>query len=261
VIENAWHWAVALLAAAAQVLSVHFGLILVAGGLVYTLAQQRRTTAAFCLASACAIALVAVGVYGGLDETLSLARNVAGPTSDQEPSLGRLFWSGLKAGALTFGGAYTVIPFLQEDAVSTGAWMSNDQFLDGVALGGLLPAPLIIFATFVGYLGGGAAGAWVLTVGIFLPAFVLTLVGHRPMERLLEHVRIRALLDGVTAAVVGLIAGTAVALVAASIVNVTTAIVFLCAVTAAFWVRSKFAVPLIVAAAFMWGTVTTLLAR
>jgi chromate transporter len=149
---------------------------------------------------------------------------------------------------------------LQEDAVVTGAWMSNDQFLDGVALGSLLPAPLIIFATFVGYLGGGAAGALALTMGIFLPAFVLTLVGHRPMERLLEQVRIRAFLDGVTAAVVGLIAGTTVALLAASILNATTAAVFACAVAAAFWVRGKFAVPLIVAAAMTWGLVATFLA-
>jgi chromate transporter len=210
---------------------------------------------ALCLAGASAIALVAVAVYGGFDQALGLGTSVAAATTVQEPSLARLFWAGLKAGSLTFGGAYTVIPFLQEDAVATGAWMSNEQFLDGVALGGLLPAPLIIFATFVGYLGGGAAGALVLTVGIFLPAFVLTLVGHGPMERLLEQARLRAFLDGVTAAVVGLIAGTTVALMAASIINVTTAIVFLCAVAAAFWIRSKYAVPLIVAAAIGWGFV------
>jgi chromate transporter len=259
VIDNAWHWAIALLAAAAQLLGVHFGLTLVAGGVVYVLAQQHRTTVALCLAGACAAALVAVGVHGGLDGTFNLDPVVAEQaTLREEPSLARLFWSGLKAGSLTFGGAYTVIPFLQEDAVSTGAWMSNDQFLDGVALGSLLPAPLIIFATFVGYLGGGAAGALLLTVGIFLPAFVLTLVGHRPMERLIEQVRIRAFLDGVTAAVVGLIAGTTVSLLVASIMTVTTAIVFSCAVAAAFWVRSKYAAPLIVAAAITWGIVATL---
>jgi chromate transporter len=260
VIENAWHWAIALLAAAAQLLGVHFGLTLVAGGLVYVLAHRRRTNAALCLAVACLIGLVAVGAYDGWNTTLTLERTVVEQPNAEAPSLASLFWSGLKAGALTFGGAYTVIPFLQDDAVSTGGWMTNDQFLDGIALGSLLPAPLIIFATFVGYVGGGAAGALALTVGIFLPAFVLTLVGHRPMERLLEEVRIRAFLDGVTAAVIGLIAGTAVALAAASIVNATTAAVFLCAVAAAFWVRSKFAVPLIVVAAVTWGFIATLVA-
>src|SRR3546814_3405897 len=85
---------------------------------------------------------------------------LSGSVADVEPvrrdgmPLLALFWSGLKAGLLTFGGTYTVIPFLQRDAVTQGAWMSNTQFLDGLALSGLLPAPLIIFSTFVGYLGG-----------------------------------------------------------------------------------------------------------
>jgi chromate transporter len=101
---------------------------------------------------------------------------------------------------------------------------------------------------------GGAAGALALTVGIFLPAFALTLVGHRPMERLLERVRIRAFLDGVTAAVVGLIAGTTVALAVASIVNATTAAVFLCAVAAAFCAINVAMRPHVIAAPTISGT-------
>ena len=69
-----------------------------------------------------------------------------------------LFLSGLKAGLLTFGGAYTAIPFVRDDAVGRG-WVSEGQFLDGLALSGIIPAPLIIFATFVGYQAGGLAGA------------------------------------------------------------------------------------------------------
>src|SRR3546814_17994055 len=100
---------------------------------------------------------------------------LSGSVADVEPvrrdgmPLLALFWSGLKAGLLTFGGTYTVIPFLQRDAVTQAAWMSNTQFLDGLALSGLLPAPLIIFPTFVGYLAGGPWGAFRMTVGLFLP--------------------------------------------------------------------------------------------
>ena len=139
---------------------------------------------------------------------------LSGGTTDIEPVRQgnlptlALFWSGLKAGLLTFGGAYTVIPFLQHDAVRQGAWMSNAQFLDGLALSGLLPAPLIIFSTFVGYLGGGPWGALAMTAGIFLPAFAFTLVGHDTLERLVHQPRIRLFLEGFTAGVVGLIAGT-----------------------------------------------------
>ena len=61
----------------------------------------------------------------------------------------------------------------------------DEQFLDGLALSGILPAPLVIFATFVGYLGGGSAGALAVTAGVFLPAFAFTLIGHRWVERLM----------------------------------------------------------------------------
>lgn len=112
----------------------------------------------------------------------------------------------LKAGLLTFGGAYTVLPFLQEGAVDHYHWLTNEQFLDGVALGGLLPAPLIIVATFVGYVAGGFLGAVLATFLIFLPAFLFTLAGFPYIARLVEQRAARDFFDGVTAAVVALIA-------------------------------------------------------
>ena len=115
--------------------------------------------------------------------------------------------SGLKAGLLTFGGAYTVIPFLRDDAVGHG-WMSDAHFLDGLALSGILPAPLIIFSTFVGYFGGGPPGALAMTVGIFLPAFCFTLFFHDQLERIVDHGALHSFLEGVSAGVVGLIAAT-----------------------------------------------------
>ncbi len=74
------------------------------------------------------------------------------------PLTAEIFFEGLKAGLLTFGGAYTVIPFLQESAVESQGWLTQQQFVDGLALSGALPAPLIIFSTFVGYIAGGLAG-------------------------------------------------------------------------------------------------------
>lgn len=118
-----------------------------------------------------------------------------------------LFLSGLKAGLLTFGGAYTVIPFLRDNAVGRG-WMSDAQFLDGLALSGILPAPLIIFSTFVCYHGGGPLGALAMTAGIFLPAFCFTLFFHDQLERLVDHGALHSFLEGVSAGVVGLIAAT-----------------------------------------------------
>jgi len=121
-----------------------------------------------------------------------------------------IFAEGLKAGLLTFGGAYTVIPFLNESAVDVHGWLSQDQFLDGIALGGILPAPLIIFSTFVGYLAGGLDGALAMTIGIFLPAFIFPIYLHRTLVAVAENPRIRPFLLGVAAGVVGLMAAIAI---------------------------------------------------
>lgn len=63
-----------------------------------------------------------------------------------------IFWVGLKAGLVTFGGAFTVIPYLHDTAVNGYHWLTEGQFADGLAMSGALPAPLIIFSTFVGYI-------------------------------------------------------------------------------------------------------------
>jgi chromate transporter len=122
-----------------------------------------------------------------------------------------LFLSGLKAGLLTFGGAYTAIPFVRGDAVGRG-WVTDGQFLDSLALSGIIPAPLIIFATFVGYLAGGVAGALAMTAGIFLPAFAFALLFYDRLESVIENERLHRFLEGVAAGVVGLIAVTALQL-------------------------------------------------
>jgi chromate transporter len=134
-----------------------------------------------------------------------------------------IFWEGLKAGLLTFGGAFTVIPFLQESAVEQQHWLSDDQFVDGLAMSGVLPAPLIIFSTFVGYIAGGLAGGLAMTLGIFLPAFVFPIFLHRYLVAVAENERLRPFLLGVAAGVIGLIAAVTVEIVDTSIVDGWTA--------------------------------------
>lgn len=129
------------------------------------------------------------------------------------PGTMRLAWCGLRAGLLSFGGAYTVIPFLRDDAVGAAGWMGAGEFWNGVAVGGVLPAPMVILGTWVGYAGGCLGGAVLVTLGIFLPAFAGPLLVGDLLERLVTNRRLHALLDGVTAAVVGLIAAIALQLV------------------------------------------------
>ena len=137
---------------------------------------------------------------------------------------GAIFFEGLKAGLLTFGGAYTVIPFLQQSAVENHHWLTDSQFLDGLAIGGALPAPLIIFSTFVGYLAGGLAGALLMTVGIFLPAFLFPIFFHRQLVAVSENPKVHSFLLGVVAAGVGLIAAVTVEILKTSVIDVPTAV-------------------------------------
>ncbi len=134
-----------------------------------------------------------------------------------------IFWEGLKAGLVTFGGAFTAIPYLQDVAVEGEAWLTEAQFVDGLAIGGVLPAPLIIFSTFVGYLAGGLAGGLAMTVGIFIPAFVFPIFFHRQLVKLAENERLHSFLLGVAAGVIGLIAAVAVDIVDTGVVDVVTA--------------------------------------
>jgi chromate transporter len=253
VLADRWLWIIALIAVPAQLFGVHFAITLVAGGVTYMLAKEGWPALAAAVLVACTAALGWWIVHNHFELAALGNAAVQQGTGQGQRSLWQLFVSGFKAGMLTFGGAYTVIPFLQEDAVADGAWMTNAQFLDGLALSSLLPAPLIIFSTFVGYLGGGAAGAVVLTIGIFLPAFAFTLLAHEPLERIVNEPRIREFLAGVTAGVVGLIAATTIALMSVSIVNIPTAVVFLVALAALFYFKSKFVIPLVVAGAALAG--------
>lgn len=129
-------------------------------------------------------------VYRGFPSPVSLALGIA-PT----PTLPNLFVLGLVAGSLSFGGAYTAIPFIQVEAVLKGRWLSQNVFIDCIAIGNVLPAPLVIFATFVGFQGGlvgsglgnAFAGAVVITLGMWFPCFLFTVMGHSLLEKLVRN--------------------------------------------------------------------------
>jgi chromate transporter len=244
--------AVAVLAAVAQLLGVPFALTLLWAGLAAMLLYAGSTVGAVALTAACA---AAAGLFLTFLSPESATPMAASAASGAPPSTLALLGSGLRTGLLTFGGAYTAIPFLQNDAVARGGWMTDAQFLDGLALGGVLPAPLIIFGTFVGYLGGGLAGALAMTAGIFAPAFGMTLLAHRPLERLVHHPRARVFLEGVTAGVVGLIGGTALPLLRAAVHDAVTGAVFALALIALFRSKARLAPMAVLAAAAVVGLV------
>jgi chromate transporter len=246
-------WLIGILAALSELLGVSFYVTLPLAGLAYMVAAQR----AWMLAGG--LGLIFAASVWLLSPVIAGQEPVFPPKQEQglatqtchtgQAGTGALFGSGLRAGMLTFGGAYTAIPFLRNDAVERGHWMSERDFLDGVALSGILPAPLIIFSTFVGYFGGGPLGALAMTLGIFLPAFGFSLLFHRHLEAVVANPLLRHFLEGVTAGVVGIIAVTTMTLGLAAIPNVRALAIFAVALAILYRWKSKFAIPAIVAGA------------
>jgi chromate transporter len=206
-LSDPWLWAICLASAACAALDVSFWVTLPAAGFAYAaLAGRRYVLAALVLIVAVPLALWISHIPLLVGSKLPAGAVIHVPTGSVAALA--LFLSGLKAGLLTFGGAYTAIPFIRGDAVGRG-WISEGQFLDSLALSGIIPAPLIIFATFVGYIAGGLAGALAMTAGIFMPAFAFALLFYERLERVVEDERLHRFLEGVAAGVVGLITITA----------------------------------------------------
>ncbi|PZO09113.1 MAG: chromate transporter [Alphaproteobacteria bacterium] len=254
ILIDRWLWGVGLVSAAAALAGVSFWITLPTAGVVYALAASGRRGWALAVA-ALAVAVAVAARLSAPDPIVRASLDfVATSPGSVAPRI--LFLSGLKAGLLTFGGAYTAIPFLRNDAAAHG-WMGDGQFLDGLALSGVLPAPLIIFSTFIGYVAGGPLGALAITAGIFLPAFAFSLVFYDRLEALVEMEGVKALLEGVAAGVVGLIAVTALQLLIGLFTPLNQAAALAAILGAAFvanwfW-KSKLAPPIILATAGLAG--------
>jgi chromate transporter len=126
------------------------------------------------------------------------------PTAGQ---LARLFLTMLKIGAVLYGSGYVLLAFLRGDFVERLGWLTDEQLLDAIAIGQVTPGPVFTTATFVGYVVAGFPGAVLATVAIFLPSFLFVALLTRIVDRIRSHSWSAALLDGVNAAALALMAG------------------------------------------------------
>jgi chromate transporter len=115
-----------------------------------------------------------------------------------------------KASAFTFGSGLAIVPFLHQGLVHEHHWLTEQQFVDAVAMGLISPGPVVIMATFAGYLVYGLIGALVATVAVFLPVYFFVIVPGRALRRHGEHPRLLGFIKGATAAAAGAIAGAAI---------------------------------------------------
>ena len=168
-------------------------------------------------------------------------------------TLGKLLLFFLKAGSLTFGSGLVIVPFLEQGLVQQYGWLDQRQFLIAVAIGMISPGPVVITATFVGYLVAGFWGSLVSTIGIFLPSFILVLVAAPMLARHRGNPNVQGFVKGAYAAAIGTILGACILLGRIAIGDWVTALIGLASLGVLF--RWKVSNPLLIAATAVVGLI------
>src|SRR5437773_4809258 len=206
--------------------------------------------------------IVGIAYYGSLFRgktvpslPLLAALAVTAPTTNAAAGsiLGKLLLFFLKAGSLTFGSGLVIVPFLEKGLVQQTGWLDERQFLIAVAMGMISPGPVVITATFVGYLVAGFWGSFVSTVGIFLPSFLFVLIVAPILARHRANPNVRGFVKGAYAAAIGTILGACVLLGKIAIGDWLTVLIAL--VSLIVLVRWKVSNPVLVAATAMIGLI------
>ena len=171
----------------------------------------------------------------------------------QWPLLGQIAGYFTIAGAFVFGSGLAIIPFLYGGVVNEYHWLNEQQFIDAVAVAMITPGPVVITVGFIGYLVAGVSGACVAAVATFLPCYLLTVIPAPYFRKHGKRQGIVAVVDGVTAAAVGAIAGAVIVLGQRSITDVVTGALALASLIVL--IRWKVPEPLIVLGAAIIGIV------
>jgi chromate transporter len=186
--------------------------LLIAGGVLVMLIQNRSR-----LRGLTPAAILLGGSLSPIAQATVTVAQTATPFSYSQ-----LFWSFFKIGAVLYGSGYVLIAFMQTEFVQELGWLTNQQLLDAIVVGQITPGPLFTSATFVGYILGGAPGALIATLGIFLPAFIFVAIVRPFVPRLRKSPWFGALLDGVNVVSLALVVGVTVGLGRASLIDPLT---------------------------------------
>ena len=149
----------------------------------------------------------------------------------------QLFWFFAKAGAFVFGSGLAIVPFLYGGVVGQHHWLSDQQFLDAVAVAMITPGPVVITVAFIGYLVAGLKGALLASLGVFLPCYLFVVIPAPYYARFAGNPRVKAFVDGVTAAATGAIAGAVFVLARRALIDVPTLIIFAATLACLTWLK------------------------
>lgn len=133
-----------------------------------------------------------------------------------------LFFTFLKIGAVSFGGGYGMIALIRESVLSYG-WMTEPELLNFIAVAESTPGPIAVnMATFIGSSQGGILGAFLATLGVVLPSFVIILLIAALAANLLKRAGVRAVLDGVRPCIAGLVLATGLSMLVSAVFGIQT---------------------------------------
>lgn len=134
----------------------------------------------------------------------------------------KLFLNFLMIGTLSFGGGYGMISLVRETVITNG-WLSEDEFMNFIAVSESTPGPLgVNMATFIGSSQGGILGAFIATLGVVLPSFVIILMIAAVLKNLMKYSGVNAFLSGVRPCVVAMILATALSMALTTLLGFTS---------------------------------------
>jgi chromate transporter len=145
-------------------------------------------------------------------------------------TLGKIALFFTKAGAFVFGSGLAIVPFLHSGVVDEYKWLTEQQFIDAVAVAMITPGPVVITVGFIGYLVAGFPGACVAALATFLPCYLLTVIPAPYFKKIVKNKSVKAFVDGITAAVIGALVGAVVVIAMRSITDITSALIAIAAV-------------------------------
>ena len=131
-------------------------------------------------------------------------------------------WILIVVNALTIGGGFVMLPMLQREFVEKYHWLSNQEFVDAIAMGQITPGPLTVMNAFIGYKIYGLIGAIMAMVSTYLPCIIIVTIVAKYYYEYKESVIVDSSFKGIKPAVIGLLAAVAIPLGNASIVDPIT---------------------------------------
>jgi len=169
-------------------------------------------------------------------------------------ALGKIAWFFTKAGAFVFGSGLAIVPFLHGGVVTEYHWLNEHEFIDAVAVAMITPGPVVITVGFIGYLVAGFPGATVAALATFLPCYLFTVLPAPYFKKYGKLRGIKAFVDGITAAVVGALAGSVIVIAIRTIKDIPTALIALITIVVLLRIK-KIKEPYIILAAAAIGLI------